>query len=63
MFDYFEKENNIDNLQFLTPVDVMDILCIGRNTFYKLVRDGKLKGFKIGKQWRMHPKDLDEFRG
>lgn len=62
----YDEENfcsNIDNLQFLTPNDVMDILNIGRNTFYKLVNDGKLNGFRIGKMWRIHPKDLDDFRG
>ena len=34
----------------LTPLDVMDILGVGKNTVYNLLASGQLKGFRIGKR-------------
>lgn len=31
----------------LTPLEVMDILGVGKNTIYNLLSSGKLKGFRI----------------
>jgi len=36
--------------------DLMSILKIGRNTAYELIRSGKIKSIKIGKQLRI-PRD------
>ena len=33
----------------LTPEDVMEELCIGRNAIYKLLDSGELKGFRVGR--------------
>lgn len=32
----------------MTPRECMDALCIGRNTFYKLVQTGELPSKKVG---------------
>ena len=48
-----ETENEI-----LTPAEVMNILFIGRNSFYKLVHSGELPAFRIGKLWRVSRADL-----
>ena len=32
-----------------------------RPTFYRWVRAGKLKGSKVGRQWRFHRKDIERF--
>ncbi len=45
----------------LTPVEVMDILGIGKNTVYNLLSSGQLKGFRIGKSWRITGDALEEF--
>ncbi len=34
--------------EILTREEVMEILKIGRSTFYKLLQTGELKGFKEG---------------
>ena len=47
--DYFEKE-------LLTVEEVMEILYLGKNTVYGLLRSGELKGIRFGKVWRI-PKD------
>ena len=48
-----ESEN-----EFLTPPEVMNLLYIGRNTFYRLVKAGEIPAVKIGKQWRVRLDDL-----
>lgn len=47
----FEKYDDV-----LTVTDVAEILFVGRNTVYDLLNSGHLKGFRIGKSWRV-PKD------
>ena len=37
----------------LTRNEVMERLKIGRNTFYKLLVEGKLKGFKEGNRYKI----------
>lgn len=46
-------EENEPLAPYLTPQEVMGLLCIGKNTVYKLLGSGALKGFRIGKQWRI----------
>lgn len=46
---------------YLTPQEVMALLCIGKNTVYKLLDSGELKGFRIGKQWRVARDELVRF--
>ncbi len=45
----------------LFPYDVMMLLGIGKNTFLKLVHSGELKGFRVGKKWRVLKTDLLDF--
>lgn len=45
----------------LTIDQVMEILAIGRNTLYKLLRSGELKGFLLGNKWRITRDSLEEF--
>lgn len=45
----------------LTPKDIMDILGIGKNTAYRLLASGQLKGFRIGRSWRITEDALEEF--
>ena len=39
--------------EYLTPREVMELLAIGKNTFYKMVQSGQLPAFRVGKQWRV----------
>lgn len=47
--------------EILTVADVCEILCIGRNTVYDLLNSGYLKGFRIGKSWRIPNTNLEEY--
>ena len=55
-------ENNycsFDELPLTLRVeDLMPILGIGRNIAYELVRSGKIKGIRIGKQIRIDRKSV-----
>ena len=61
-YDAFYDDNleDVEN-EYLTPKEVMNLLYIGRNTFYKLVNSGELPAFRIGKQWRIRQDDLREY--
>lgn len=45
----------------LKPKEVGKKLGVSSYTILELIRGGKLKAFKIRKQWRVLPEDLDEF--
>ncbi len=39
--------------EILAVTDVMELLYIGRNTVYQLLNSGELKGFRIGRIWKI----------
>ena len=51
---------NTEN-KILSPEDVMRYLNIGRNAIYTLLNTGELKGFRIGRKWKIARKDLEEY--
>jgi len=44
-----------------TVVEAARILKLKPLTVAEYIREGKLKGFKIGKEWRLEESDLKEF--
>lgn len=59
--DEFYKEEIEEQPEILTPREVMDFLCIGRNSFYRLVNTGELVAFRIGKLWRVRREEVERF--
>jgi excisionase family DNA binding protein len=49
--------------QALIAKEAAYILNIGMRTMYKLLKSGKLKGFRVGDQWRIRRADLNKFMG
>lgn len=45
----------------LTVDQMMEILYIGRNTAYKLLKSGSIKAFRIGRSWRISRNSLEKF--
>lgn len=45
----------------LTPEDVTEELMIGKNAIYNLLNSGELKGFRVGRNWKIPRKALDEY--
>lgn len=61
---YDRQEQHMEQREqytILTPSDVMDILGVGKNTAYELLNSGKLKGFRVGRSWRITGEALEEF--
>ncbi|RSK49697.1 helix-turn-helix domain-containing protein [Bacillus canaveralius] len=51
---------NYDN-DILTVEEMMEALYIGRNFAYKLLNNGEIKGFRIGRSWRIPRASIEEF--
>lgn len=47
--------------EIMTVTEVAEYLKISEVTTYKLVQDGKMPAFKIGRHWRVKKSDLSEF--
>lgn len=41
--------------------EVMEFLNIGKNTLYKLLNNGEISAFKIGKIWKIPKKSIDDY--
>lgn len=41
--------------------EVMDVLKIGRSTFYKLIKSGDLKGFLEGNRYKVPAKSITDY--
>ena len=53
--------DTIINKEILTREEVMEILKIGRSTFYKLLQTGELKGFKEGNRYKVPVESIEEY--
>lgn len=51
----------ITSKEILTREEVMEILKIGRSTFYKLLQTGELRGFKEGNRYKVTLKSIEEY--
>ncbi len=47
--------------KLLTPPQVAKHLQVNERTVTQWLRQGHLRGFKIGKEWRVSERDLDNF--
>ena len=47
--------------EILTREEVMEILKIGRSTFYKLLQTGQLKGFKEGNRYKVTVESVEKY--
>ncbi len=51
----------VNNETLLTPVDVANRLQVNERTVTQWLRKGHLRGFKVGKEWRVSAADLEGF--
>ena len=52
----FSEYNDI-----LSVSDICEILFIGKNRTYELLNSGSLKGFRVGRTWRIPKKSLETY--
>lgn len=55
------KAEILEKYTLLTPLDVMEILGIGKNTVYGLLNSGKLTASRVGRSWRIPVDALEQF--
>ena len=51
----------MNDKKLLTPTDVANRLQVNERTVTLWLRKGHLRGFKLGKEWRISPDDLQAF--
>ncbi len=51
----------MNNNEIMKFEEVMEYLNIGKSTLYKLLRNGDIQSFKIGKTWKIPRQSVDEF--
>jgi len=56
-----EMNGNHGNDHLLTPSDVAERLQVNERTVTKWLRKNDLRGYKIGKEWRVSDNDLKAF--
>jgi excisionase family DNA binding protein len=49
--------------ELLTTKQLQDLLKVDRITVYRMLNDGRLKGIKIGNQWRFQRAEIDRLLG
>ena len=47
--------------EILTIEELMELLYIGKNTAYQLLKSGEIKAFKIGKVWKIPRESVNEY--
>lgn len=51
----------LDKKEVLTSDEVMESLKIGRNTFYRLIHERKLKGYKDGNKFKVLSTSVNDY--
>lgn len=49
------------DIEVYTLKEIEDLLHVTRRTLYNWIKGGKLKAFRIGKEWRVTKEALEEF--
>lgn len=47
--------------EFLNIKQVQEVLDISERTVFRYIKSGELKGFKLGKEWKFEPADIEAF--
>ena len=50
-----------DNQILITVDELCESLMIGKNAAYKLLKEGRIKSFRIGRAWKIPRESLDDF--
>lgn len=45
----------------MSILDIAEVLSIGRNRVYELLSSGDLKGFRIGRNWKIPKKAIQDY--
>lgn len=51
----------MDNLNLLTIEELCEKLQVSKNTAYSLLNSKKIKGLKVGRNWRILQESIEEY--
>ncbi len=51
----------MEEIRVYTLTEVVDILKVTRRTLYNYIKNGQLKAVRVGREWRVSHKNLQEF--
>ena len=54
-------KETMENKEIMTREEVMEFLKIGKGTFYKLLREGELIGFKEGNRYKIPVESVEKY--
>ena len=54
-------EDMAKDIEVYTLKEIEELLQVTRRTIYNWIKGGKLKAFRIGKEWRVTKEALEEF--
>ena len=49
-------------VRILTVSELSEYLRVDRTTIYRMLRDGKLPGFRVGSDWRFHVDAIEQWQ-
>ena len=49
------------DIEVYTLKEIIDLLQVTRRTLYNWIKDGKLRAFRVGKEWRVTKEALEDF--
>lgn len=55
------KEQKLNNITIYTLTDLEQILGVTHRTLLQYVKDGRIKGVKVGGKWRITEENLKKF--
>lgn len=58
-YAYLTAHNENSEPILMTAPELAEYLGIGRNKAYELLRDGSIKGFRIGSMWKVSREAVD----
>ena len=47
--------------ELLTAQETAEVLRVGHNAIYELLKSGKLKGFRVGRVWKIPKEAVEEY--
>ncbi|OSA88140.1 UNVERIFIED_ORG: DNA-binding protein [Clostridium botulinum] len=50
-----------DKPDVLNLTEVADLLRVSNQTIYNMIKDGRIKAVKFGREWRFNRKDIDSY--
>ena len=54
----FSEIQPAERPDLINVVDVADLLCVSNQTVYNMIKDGRLKATKVGREWRFSTAEI-----